>query len=78
MGLKPLGDEGVLFEVRDNRLYLEVDLARPGCWSKKGKTINVAGTRGSKQLFDENGMREEVINLTVYRQPRKDESPYGD
>ena len=59
--------ENVKWEVKDNRLIIEVDLAKEFGLSKSGKTITIASTKGNQKIEG----TDAVIGLNVYRYPAK-------
>ena len=59
--------DNVKWEVKDNRLIIEVDLAKEFGLSKSGKTITIASTKGNQKIEG----TDAVIGLNVYRYPAK-------
>ena len=54
--------ENVKWEVKDNKLIIEVDLSLESGLSKSGKTITIASTKGNQKIEGTNA----VIGLNVY------------
>ncbi len=59
--------ENVKWEVKDNKLIIEVDLTKESGLSKSGKTITIASTRGNQKIEG----TDAVIGLNVYKYPEK-------
>jgi len=57
--------ENVKWEVKDNRLIIEVDLSLESGLSKSGKTITIASTKGNQKIEGTNA----VMGLNVYKYP---------
>lgn len=57
--------ENVKWEVKDDKLIIEIDLKKEFGPSKSGKTITVASTRGNKKIEG----TDAVIGLNVYKYP---------
>ena len=57
--------ENVKWEVKDNKLIIEVDLSLESGLSKSGKTITIASTKGNQKIEGTNA----VIGLNVYKYP---------
>lgn len=55
--------KNVKIEIRENRLYIEVDLSEEVGLSSSGKSILVASTEGPAKLEG----REERVGLNVYK-----------
>jgi hypothetical protein len=59
--------ENVKWEVKDNKLIIEIDLTKESGLSKSGKTITIASTRGNQKIEG----TDAVIGLNVYKYPEK-------
>jgi predicted molibdopterin-dependent oxidoreductase YjgC len=59
--------ENVKWEVKDNKLIIEIDLAQEFGLSKSGKTVTIASTKGNQQIEG----TDAVIGLNVYKYPAK-------
>ncbi len=57
--------ENVKWEVKDNKLIIEIDLTKESGLSKSGKTITIASTRGNQKIEG----TDAVIGLNVYKYP---------
>ncbi len=57
--------ENVKWEVKDNKLIIEIDLTKEFGLSKSGKTVTIASTRGNKRIEG----TDAVIGLNVYKYP---------
>ena len=57
--------ENVKYEVKDDKLIIEIDLTKEFGLSKSGKTITVASTRGNQKIEG----TDAVIGLNVYKYP---------
>ena len=57
--------ENVKWEVKDNKLIIEIDLTKEFGLSKSGKTVTIASTRGNKKIEG----TDAVIGLNVYKYP---------
>ncbi len=57
--------QNVKYEIKDNKLILEIDLTKVFGPSKSGKTITVASTRGNQKIEG----TDVVIGLNVYKYP---------
>ena len=57
--------ENVTWEVKDNKLIIEIDLTKESGLSKSGKTITIASTRGNQKIEG----TDAVIGLNVYKYP---------
>ena len=57
--------ENVKWEVRDNKLIIEIDLTQEFGLSKSGKTVTIASTRGNQKIEG----TDAVIGLNVYKYP---------
>ncbi len=57
--------ENVKWEVKDNKLIIEIDLTKESGLSKSGKTIAIASTRGNQKIEG----TDAVIGLNVCRYP---------
>ena len=59
--------ENVEWEVKGNKLIIEIDLTKESGLSKSGKTITIASTRGNQKIEG----TDAVIGLNVYKYPEK-------
>jgi len=57
--------ENVKWEVKDNKLIIEIDLTKEFGLSKSGKTLTIASTRGNQKIEG----TDAVIGLNVYKYP---------
>ena len=57
--------QNVKWEVKDNKLIIEIDLTLEFGGSKSGKTITIASTRGNQKIEGTNA----IIGLNVYKYP---------
>jgi hypothetical protein len=57
--------QNVKWEVKDNKLIIEIDLTKEFGLSKSGKTITIASTRGNQKIEG----TDAVIGLNVYKYP---------
>jgi hypothetical protein len=57
--------ENVKWEVKEDKLIIEVDLTKEFGPSKSGKTITIASTRGNQKVEG----TDAVIGLNVYKYP---------
>lgn len=57
--------QNVKWEVKDNKLIIEIDLKMAFGLSKSGKTITIASTRGNQKIEG----TDAVIGLNVYKYP---------
>ena len=57
--------QNVKWEVKDNKLIVEIDLTKEFGLSKSGKTITIASTRGNQKIEG----TDVVIGLNVYKYP---------
>jgi hypothetical protein len=57
--------ENVKWEVKDNKLIIEIDLTKEFGLSKSGKTISIASTKGNQKIEG----TDAVIGLNVYKYP---------
>ena len=57
--------QNVKYEVKDNKLIIEIDLTKEFGLSKSGKTITIASTRGNQKIEG----TDVVIGLNVYKYP---------
>ncbi|MBC8199661.1 MAG: hypothetical protein ISS67_05555 [Desulfobacterales bacterium] len=57
--------ENVKWEVKDDKLIVEIDLTKEFGLSKSGKTITIASTRGNQKIEG----TDAVIGLNVYKYP---------
>ncbi len=58
--------ENVEWEVKDNKLIIEIDLTKDFGLSKSGKTITIASTRGNQKIEG----TDAVIGMNVYKYPK--------
>jgi len=59
--------QNVKYEVKDDKLIIEIDLTKEFGPSKSGKTITVASTRGNQKIDG----TDVVIGLNLYKYPEK-------
>lgn len=59
--------ENVEWEIKGNKLIIEIDLTKEFGLSKSGKTITIASTKGNQKIEG----TEAVIGLNVYKYPEK-------
>ena len=59
--------QNVKWEVKDDKLIIEIDLTKEFGLSKSGKTITVASTRGNQKIEG----TDVVIGLNVYKYPEE-------
>ena len=59
--------QNVKYEVKDDKLIIEIDLTKEFGPSKSGKTITVASTRGNQTIEG----TDVVIGLNIYKYPEK-------
>ena len=57
--------ENVKWEVKDDKLIIEIDLTKEFGLSKSGKTTTIASTRGNQKIEG----TDAVIGLNVYKYP---------
>jgi len=57
--------QNVKWEVKDDKLIIEIDLTMEFGPSKSGKTITIASTRGNQKIEG----ADAVIGLNVYKYP---------
>jgi len=57
--------QNVKWEVKDDKLIIEIDLTMKLGPSKSGKTITIASTRGNQKIEG----TDAVIGLNVYKYP---------
>ena len=57
--------ENVKWEVKDNKLIIEIDLTKEFGLSKSGKTVSIASTKGNQKIES----TDAVIGLNVYKYP---------
>ena len=57
--------QNVKYEVKDDKLIVEIDLTKEFGLSKSGKTITIASTRGNQKIEG----TDAVIGLNVYKYP---------
>lgn len=53
------------FQILENELIIRVKLNEDHGLSKSGRSVIVASSEGNLRLFDENGYRSEIVNLSV-------------
>lgn len=56
----------VKMTIKDNKLIIEVDLSKEFGYSKSGKTIIIASTKGNQSVPDKENMK---IGLNIYKYP---------
>jgi len=59
--------QNINYEVKDNKLIIEIDLTKEFGPSKSGKTITVASTRGNQNIEG----TDVIIGLNIYKYPEK-------
>lgn len=59
--------DNVKWEVKDDKLIIEVDLSKEFGLSKSGKTVTIASTKGNQKIEG----TDAVIGLNVYKYPDK-------
>jgi len=57
--------QNVKYEIKDDKLIIEIDLTKEFGPSKSGKTITIASTRGNQKIEG----TDAVIGLNVYKYP---------
>ena len=57
--------QNVKWEIKDNKLIIEIDLTMEFGLSKSGKTITIASTRGNQKIEG----TDAVIGLNIYKYP---------
>ncbi len=57
--------QNVKWEIKDDKLIIEIDLTMEFGLSKSGKTITIASTRGNQKIEG----TDAVIGLNVYKYP---------
>lgn len=57
--------QNVKYEVKEDKLIIEVDLTQEFGLSKSGKTITIASTRGNQKIEG----TDAIIGLNVYKYP---------
>ena len=57
--------QNVEWEVKSDKLIIEIDLTKEFGPSKSGKTITIASTRGNQQVEG----TDAIIGLNVYKYP---------
>ncbi|MGB6011748.1 MAG: hypothetical protein WBI57_10810 [Desulfobacterales bacterium] len=57
--------QNVKWEVKDDKLIIEIDLKTEFGPSKSGKTITIASTRGNQKIEG----TDAIIGLNVYKYP---------
>ena len=59
--------DNVEWEIKDNKLVIEIDLTKEFGLSKSGKTVTIASTKGNQKIEG----TDAVIGLNVYKYPEK-------
>ena len=57
--------QNVKWEIKDDKLIIEIDLTMEFGPSKSGKTITIASTRGNQKIEG----TDAVIGLNIYKYP---------
>jgi len=57
--------QNVKYEVKEDKLIIEVDLTQEFGLSKSGKTITIASTRGNQKIEG----TDAIIGLNIYKYP---------
>ena len=57
--------QNVEWEIKGDKLIIEIDLTKEFGHSKSGKTITIASTRGNQQVEG----TDAIIGLNVYKYP---------
>jgi hypothetical protein len=57
--------QNVEWQIKDNKLIIEIDLTKDFGPSKSGKTITIASTRGNQKVEG----TDAIIGLNVYKYP---------
>nr|MBC8362796.1 hypothetical protein [Candidatus Desulfatibia profunda] len=57
--------QNVKWEIKDDKLIIEIDLTMEFGLSKSGKTITIASTRGNQKIEG----TDAVIGLNIYKYP---------
>lgn len=57
--------QNVKWEVKDDKLIIEIDLTMEFGPSKSGKTITIASTRGNQRIEG----TDAIVGLNVYKYP---------
>jgi hypothetical protein len=57
--------QNVVYEVKGDKLIIEVDLSKEFGPSKSGKTITIASTRGNQSIAG----TDTIFGLNVYKYP---------
>lgn len=60
--------QNVKWEIKEDKLIIEIDLTQDFGPSKSGKTITIASTRGNQKIEGTNA----VIGLNVYKYPESE------
>ena len=60
--------QNVKYEIKNNKLIIEVNLTQEFGPSKSGKTITIASTRGNTKIEG----TDAVLGLNVYRYPESE------
>jgi len=53
------------FQIVGHVLTITVDLSKEHGLSKSGRSVIVSSSEGNLRLFDQNGFRPEIINMTL-------------
>ena len=61
------------FEIQDDQLLIKVDLTKEFGFSKSGRSVIVSSSEGNLRLFDANGFRSEIVNLSVTRKASQED-----
>ena len=59
--------QNINYEVKDDKLMIEIDLTKEFGPSKSGKTITIASTRGNQKIDG----TDVVMGLNLYKYPEK-------
>ncbi len=59
--------QNINYEVKDDKLIIEIDLTKEFGPSKSGKTITIASTRGNQKIDG----TDVVMGLNLYKYPEK-------
>ena len=60
--------QNVIYEVKDGKLFIEVNLSKEYGPSKSGKTITIASTRGNQNIAG----TDAIFGLNVYKYPESE------
>ena len=55
------------FQIKGNQLIIRVDLSQEFGPSKSGRSVIISSSEGNVRLFDKDGFRPEIVNLSVTR-----------